>query len=274
MFLALPTSSNAETTKEKVLREKKIVVGIYNQSPWGFKNASGEVRGYDVDVIRAALAPLGVTELEVVITQFPALIPGLQAGRFDAATGGLWITPERCKLVAFTDTTLKVPDAAVVRAGNPKNIQSFADIATKSDVVFGATRGSITAKHAEMAGVPQDRQLLFQDNQSTLSAILAGRVDVGVLASGTAIALLADPKVKGLERALPFAGVKDSKGEEVFGHVGVAFRAEDTDLRDAFNEQLRKLKDDGTLRKIMERYGFGEAEIAAPLTAAQLCAGQ
>ncbi|MGE0718853.1 MAG: ectoine/hydroxyectoine ABC transporter substrate-binding protein EhuB [Alphaproteobacteria bacterium] len=261
----------AQGGKDRVLKEGKIVVGIYNQQPWGFRDAADEIRGFDVDVIRAALAPAGVKQIEVVITQFPALIPGLQAGRFDAATGGLYITPERCKLVAFTNTTLKVPDAAIVRAGNPKKIHSYADIAANKDVIFAATRGSITAKRAEMAGVPKERQVLFQDNQSTLSALLAGRVDVGVSTLGAAVALLADPKVQGLERAIPFKGFVDEKGSEVFGNVGVAFRLEDADLRDVFDQGLAKMKQDGTLTKIMERYGFRTSETPVDVPREKLC---
>ena len=262
----------AQGIKDKVLKDSKITVGIYNQAPWGFKNEAGETKGFDVDLIRAALTNMGVKEIEFVITQFPALIPGLQAGRFDIATGGLYITPQRCKLVSFTETSLKVPDAAVVRAGNPKGIRSFADIAQKTDVTFGATRGSLTAQHADMAGVPKDRQVLFQDNASTMSALLAGRVDVMVSTSGAAVALLSDPKVKGLERVMPFKGVIDKdKGEEVFGNVALAFRQDDNALRDMFDVQIAKFKADGTLKAIMTRYGFSEAETAASIPRDQLC---
>jgi polar amino acid transport system substrate-binding protein len=269
-LVAAYPSAMAQGVKDRVLKESKITVGIYNQVPWGFKDEKGETRGFDVDLIRAALTGMGVKDIEFVITQFPALIPGLQAGRFDIATGGLYITPQRCKLVSFTETTLKVPDAAIVRAGNPKGIRSFADIALKTDVNFGATRGSLTAQHADMAGVPKDRQVLFQDNASTMSALLVGRVDVMVSTSGAAVALLSDPKVKGLERVMPFQGVLD-KGEEVFGNVGLAFRQDDNALRDLFDAQIARFKKDGTLKAIMTRYGFSDAETAATIPRDQLC---
>jgi polar amino acid transport system substrate-binding protein len=260
----------AQGTKDRVLKESKIVVGIYNQAPWGFKDAAGETKGFDVDVIRTALTGMGVKNIDFVVTQFPALIPGLQAGRFDIATGGLYITPQRCKLVSFTESTLKVPDAAIVRKGNPKGIRSFADIAQKQDVIFGATRGSITAQRADAAGVPKDRQLLFQDNASTMSALLSGRVDVMVSTSGAAVALLSDPNVTGLERVMPFKGHVEN-GAEVFGNVALAFRTEDADLRDLFDTEIAKMKKDGALAKIMGRYGFSESETAAGIPRDTLC---
>jgi polar amino acid transport system substrate-binding protein len=267
---ALAPLASAQGTKDRVLKESKITVGIYNQAPWGFKDANGETQGFDVDVIRGALGGMGVKNIEFVVTQFPALIPGLQAGRFDIATGGLYITPQRCKLVAFTESTLKVPDAAVVRKGNPKGIHSFVDIAQKQDVIFGATRGSITAQRADAAGVPKDRQLLFQDNASTMSALQSGRVDVMVSTSGAAVALLSDPKVTGLERVKPFKGHVEN-GAEVFGNVALAFRTEDADLRDAFDAQIARMKKDGSLAKIMTRYGFSESETAAGIPRDTLC---
>src|SRR5690606_36897566 len=101
ILAAASTSAAMDNSLDRIRKAGKFTVGIYNQAPWGWRDASGELKGFDVDVIREALKPLGIKEIDVVITQFPALIPGLQAGRFDAATGGLYITPQRCKLVSF-----------------------------------------------------------------------------------------------------------------------------------------------------------------------------
>ncbi|WP_052958103.1 transporter substrate-binding domain-containing protein [Aquamicrobium sp. LC103] len=270
--LTAATWSIAEESAQEYLASNTLNVGIYNQAPWGFKDANGEVRGFDVDVIRAVLESTENKGIEFSVTQFPALIPGLQASRFDVATGGLYITPARCELVEFTNPTLKVPDAAIVLKGNPKNIHSFADIAAKEDVIFAATRGSITAKHADMAGVPKERQVLFQDNASTLAALLGGRVDVGVSSAGAAIAILSDPATgERLERAVPFEGVQDEQGNEVFGNVSLAFRADHAALRDFFDERIAEMKANGELLEIMKKYGFTETEMAADLSHQTLC---
>ena len=150
----------AETTRERVLREGKIVVGISNGAPWGFRGKNGEAEGFHPDLVRAAFAGLGVSRVEIVVTEFGALIPALNAQRFDAIAAGLYITPERCQLVAFSDPDLQLADAAVVAQGNPKNIHSYAQIASDPAIKFGVGRGSTTAKNAEAAGVAQDRAAL------------------------------------------------------------------------------------------------------------------
>lgn len=273
MTFGASTGADAETTRERVLSEGKIVVGMYNQSPWAFKNEQGELLGFNADVIRAALTPLGVTKFEVIVSQFPAMIPGLQARRFDVVAAGLYITPERCKLVAFSDPDLKLSDTAIVKSGNPLNITSYADIAKRAEIRMGTTRGSVLAQNAALAGVAVDRQVLFQDNQSVMSGLLADRIDVAVFSTATAVAVLTSQKLPGVERVPTFQGYVQPDGQEKVGYSAVAFRLEDGDLRDLYNAQLVELKRSGKLAEIMKRYGFSDTETAPSLSQAQLCAG-
>jgi polar amino acid transport system substrate-binding protein len=273
MIFGASTDAAAETTKERVLSEGKIVVGMYNQSPWAFKNEQGDVLGFNADVIRAALAPLGVKKLEVIVSQFPAMIPGLQARRFDVVAAGLYITPERCRLVAFSDPDLKLSDTAIVKSGNPLKVTSYADVAKRPEIRMGTTRGSVLAQNAALAGVATERQILFQDNQSVMSALLADRIDVAVFSTATAVAVLTSQKLPGVERVSTFQGYVQPNGQEKVGYSAVAFRLEDFDLRDLYNTQLAELKRNGKMAEIMKRYGFSDTETAPSLSQAQLCAG-
>jgi polar amino acid transport system substrate-binding protein len=263
--------SAAETTKERILREGRIVIGIHNRSPWGFRNpATGAPTGWHPDLLKAAFAELGVKNVEIRVTEFGALIPGLLASRFDAVASGLAITPERCQQVAFGSPDLKVPDAAIVLAGNPKSIHGYGDIATRDEITMGAGRGSVVAENATQAGVPQDRMLLFPDIESDVAALRAGRIDVAVISSPTVIGLLAGGSAKGLERAMPFV-----VGDDQANYAAIAFRKQDDDLRQLYDQQLAKLKADGTVTKIMAKYGFGEPEaVPDTITAAKLCAAK
>lgn len=251
----------------KVQSGKKLVIGIHNRSPWGFKDPNSDaVTGWHPDLLRLVFSDLGV-EIDFRVTEFGALIPGLMAKRFDAIASGLAITPERCTQVAFGAPDLRVPDAGIVLAGNPKQIFGYADIAAKGDVIMGAGRGSVVAKHAEAAGVPADRMLLFPDIDSNMSALRAGRIDVVILTSPTVIGLLSAKSAEGLERASPFA--TDAGADN---YAAIAFRKEDADLRDLYDERLAKAKADGAVGTLMTKYGFGDAErTPADLTTAALC---
>lgn len=268
LVLSCNGNASAETTKERILREGRIVVGIHNRSPWGFRDdKTGEPTGWHPDILKAAFAELGVTNLEFQVTEFGALIPGLLAGRFDAVASGLAITPERCKQVAFGAPDLQAPDAAIVLPGNPKKIHGYADIADDESIIMGAGRGSVVTTNAKAAGVPETRMLLFPDIEFNLSALRAGRIDTALMASPTVIGLLAGKGAEGLERAAPF-----DVGQASTNFAAIAFRKEDVDLRALYDEQLAKLKGTETFAAIMARYGFGDAE-AVPLgiTATDLC---
>jgi polar amino acid transport system substrate-binding protein len=271
LVIAATCAANAETTRERILREGKIVIGISNGAPWGFRAKDGEAAGFHPDLVRAAFGRLGVSKVEMVITEFGALIPALTARRFDAIAAGLYITPERCDLVAFSDPDLKLADAALVLKGNPKKVHSYADIAAGAETKFGVGRGSTTAKNAAAAGVPDDRTLLFPDIQSNVSALLTGRIDVAAFSAPTVARILSDENISGIERVVPFQGVLEEDGKERFGYSAIAFRKEDTDLRDLYNSQLQNLKADGTVATIMARYGFSNQETAPALTSSQIC---
>lgn len=269
MVVASGGSALAETTKERVLREGKIVIGIHNRSPWGFRDeATGQVAGWHPDLLRAAFSELGVKELDIRVTEFGALIPGLLAGRFDVVASGLSITPERCRQVAFGAPDLKVHDAAIVLAGNPKQIHGFEDIVA-GKIIMGAGRGSVSVRNAIGAGVPEGNMLLFPDIEANISALRSGRIDVTVLSNPTAIGLLSSGKLKGLESATPFVTT-----DEQATYAGIAFRKEDKDLRALWDERLVALTKDGTVSKVMASYGFGETEaVPDSVTMAKLCGG-
>jgi len=269
LILGWPDAS-AETTKDRILREGRIVVGIHNRSPWGFRDdKTGEATGWHPDILKAAFAELGVTNLEFQVTEFGALIPGLLAGRFDAVASGLSITPDRCKQVAFGAPDLQAPDAAIVLAGNPKKIRGYADIAAQDGIVMGAGRGSVVTTNAAAAGVPSSRMLLFPDIESNLSALRAGRIDTALMASPTVIGLLAGRGGRGLERVTPF-----DVGKAQTNFAAIAFRKEDVDLRATYDEQLAKLKSTEAFAAIMMKYGFGAQEAVPPgIVTADLCKG-
>lgn len=272
--LSVGMPASAETTQEKIASTGKITVGVHNKAPWGYRDADGNPAGFHPELVVEAMQGLGVKEVELVISDFGALIPGLQAGRFDAIASGLYITPARCELVAFANPDLQLRDALLVVEGNPKKIASYAAIAANPDIRFGGTRGSAQSKNAAAAGVPEAQMSLFQNTEATISALLAGRVDAIAFSAATANKVVSDPNVNGIERAAPFTGLILENGKEKTGYAAVAFRQGDEELRDAFNEQLKALRAAGTFDEIMSANDFSPAEKAPDELGYQhLCSG-
>lgn len=271
--LAGPVAQAADT-KDTILQSKSLTIGIHNRAPWGFRDEQGRATGFHPDLVRAAFEPLGITDIKFVITEFGALIPGLDAERFDMVASGIAITAPRCDAVIFSEPDLAVGDGLIVAKGNPLNIHSYADIAANPKVRLTGGRGTLNAKNALDAGVPVSQMTYLADGQAALSAMVAGRVDAATLSGPSVASMLADPKLQGLERAEPFTGLIKNN-VPVSMYTAIAFRKADRDLQALYDQQLVKLKANGTVDALMKRYGFTDAEKVLPVvTTAKVCAGE
>ena len=93
-------------------------VAIAAAPPWAFMSPGGEPQGYVVDLAAAALKSMGVAKISATVTTWDAMIPGLQAKRFDFVPAGLLITEARCKVVAFSAPVTAQQDALYVLPGS------------------------------------------------------------------------------------------------------------------------------------------------------------
>lgn len=264
------SSALSQTLKEKVAAEGKLTIGVYNAWPDGFVK-EGEIAGTQPEILREVAKSLGVKTIDFQVMDFGALIPSLMARRIDVIAGGMYVTPNRCKQVAFSNPVGGPRgNAILVKAGNPLNIHSYQDMAENSKIRVGNLRGAASLEYMAAAGVPKERIQLFQDHPTGLAALLAGRVDMLINASGAIVGSLKDPNVKGLERAEPFKEVVN--GKEMIHYSSFAFRPEDKEFRDLIDQGLAQKNREGFVAKTIMSYGFPERD-ATPtdVTAKELC---
>ncbi len=94
----------------------------------------------------------------------------------------------------------------------------------------------------------------YQEYPQMVADLKAGRLDAIVQAELTQRAYLASTGDADVEL------VKDWVYPET-SRVGIAFRKEDTDLRDAFNSCIAEIKKDGSLAKILVEFGLSADNI-------------
>lgn len=264
------TSETAdENTLEKAQQQGYVTVGFANEKPYAYKTADGKLTGEAVEVARAVLKNLGINEMRGELTEFASLIPGLQAKRFDMITAGMFITPERAEQVAFANPEYSIGEAIAVKKGNPLNLYSYKDIANHATAKVAVPGGAIEYDYLVKSGVPESRIITVPDMPSALAALQAGRTDV-ITATGPSVqATLDTAHDSNLERVMDFEQpVID--GQSVKGYGATAFRSEDTEFREAFNQELKKLQDSGELLKIISPFGFTEQELPGDVTAGEL----
>jgi polar amino acid transport system substrate-binding protein len=241
-------------------------IAIANEPPFTAVNPDGSVSGAAPDVARAVFKRLGVDDVVASISEYGAMIPGLQARRFDAVTAGLFMKPERCAAVAYSEPVLCDAEAFLLKAGNPHGLKSYKDIADNAELRIGAPGGGTEERLALEAGVPRDRVIVVPDAQSGLTMLQQGRIDVYSLPVLSINALVKQANDTSLDVVAPV------EGAPVYCD-GAAFRKDQTELRDAFDRELAAIKASGEFAQIIEPYGFS-AEAAMSTTREKLCAQQ
>ncbi|WP_341963350.1 ectoine/hydroxyectoine ABC transporter substrate-binding protein EhuB [Pseudomonas sp. RC10] len=271
--LSLVSVAHADDLLDAVKAGKPVRVGFAEQEPFIVSGPNGKLVGYEADLLKAVLAKFGNSQLEAVPTQFGALIPGLQARRFDVIASDLYIRPDRCKLVAFAEPTHIVNDGIVVKAGNPKGIRSYADIAKDPSLKVGyLTGGGPIADHALAAGVKAEQLVTLPDVASLFAAVKTGRIDAFLNTAVTVAATLKTANDPGLERVQPFAQAVIN-GKPASGIGSFAFRRENQAFVDAFNTYLQEILTSGEAAKIGQPYGFSAEDIpTGDVKLASLCA--
>lgn len=245
-----------------------VRIGIANEAPYGFLDTErGVVTGEAPEIAREVFHRMGIEHVEVVNTDFGSLIPGLQARRFDVIAAGMYITPERCKQIAFSDPTYRIGETFVVRQGNPRELHGFGDI-QRAGAKLGVVGGAVELGYARKLHIPEDRLVIYNDNLSALEGVRAGRSDAFACTLLTAKDLLAKDGA-GLELATPFEQ-PIIEGKETWGYGAFGFRRAGP-LLHAFNRQLHVLLGTDAHLALVQPFGFGELTLPGGKTAVDLC---
>ena len=239
-------------------------IAIANEPPWTMVTTGGEVSGAAPDLARAVLNKMGIKEIVASVSEYGAMIPGVQARRFDMVAAGLFIKPERCEAVLFSQPDLCDAESFMIKAGNPLNLKSFADVAS-SGAKIGVVGGGTEEKLAIEAGVDRANIVVVPDPQSGAKLLQDGRIDVYALPVLSISDLLKKAKDPSLAM---FAPVENTP---IFC-AGVAFRKQDGALRDAYDVALAEIKASGEFAAIIEPYGYS-ADAAMQQTRENLCGG-
>ncbi len=241
-----------------VAASKTLILGVaLGSPPDDYRDAQGNVAGWEIDLLRAATQALGIA-LDIRPTTFDALIPGLQAHRFDVATGQMGVTEVREKVIDQLGWLLGNELFAAL-AANPIKVNSLDDLC---GVGVATTRGSREAEFArlhqpecEKLGKKPIDLLVFNDGASAADAMLSKRADLFWVGSTAVSYFVAQSKGKtkvvGHYTDLAYIGVGMPKG---------------SDMAPALQAAVQHLMDDGTYTKIIAKWGLEDGAVkTAPL---------
>lgn len=236
--------ADAQTAVEKIKKAGALKIGsTVTGVPATFLDTdSGKIVGIMVDVAQAVANHLGV-KLEVVETQWAALIPSLETKKIDLICAAMYITDKRKEVIDFSDPVYPYCEALVVKASDTKEYKGIDEI---KGLRIGAQVGTVYAKGLEERGVPDVK--IYDNIGDVLMDITQGRIDAGVV----------DGPVAGyLVKTKPQFKVRMVKSYKpaMCGDIGVGVNKQDKDLLKEVNIVVNKLKQEKKIDQILTKWG-------------------
>jgi len=241
LMIALAVAALASSVSHAAdLGGKLLKVGSDTTSPpmESIDPATGQVVGFDVDVVNAVCAKINC-QAEFVTTGWDGIFAALDQGSFDLVASGVSITEERKKAMDFSDPYIVNSQAVLMRVEDQGiTLDRFTDAGRK----LSAQANTTDAQVAE--GVVGKENVAAYDTFSAAIIALKNKDVDGVVINGANAAAY--------ERE--FAGelvvaIKDLESDP----LGLVFRKGDENVA-AFNEGLKMIKDDGTLDQLVNKY--------------------
>ncbi len=223
---------------------EKIIAGLDDTfAPMGFRDESGKIVGFDVDMAAAVSREIGIP-IEFKPIDWASKEAEIASGRITVIWNGLTVTEERKAVMEFTDPYLNNTQVFVVM--NDSDITEVSQLAGRR---VCAQEGSTS--QSAMDNQPEMRDSfsvwkLYPDFTSCFMDLETGRSDA-VLGDSVLINYYISKK-PGQFRVLP-----DVVANEVYA-VGV--KKGDTALVDLLNEGFKKVEASGEAAKISEKW-FG-----------------
>lgn len=225
--------------------------------PWSYHpdNDAQKYDGFDVELARAFARRLGV-EVRFESVAFPALIPGVQSGRYDIGMQGMADTPARQQVVDMVDYMFS-GDGIVLPADNPKKIGKLADLCgVKTAVVVGSSQAALVERQAAACAKPLTI-LQFPAIAEAYVSVRSGRADAYVYGYEISayLAKSGSPQFAGLQ-LLPEIMNMSVKA--------IAVRKDLSDLRDLIKTMIADMIADGSYQRLADKWGLGKNVVKAP----------
>ncbi|MFD5128861.1 ABC transporter substrate-binding protein [Streptomyces olindensis] len=208
--------------------------------------------GWDVETVRAIASTLGLKATFKVVP-FESVVPGLQAGRFQAATGEIFITPERTKVVTFVQNHVST-DSLLVKKDKDITAKTQDDLCGLTlSVQLGSAEAQLANQIAAKCKTDGKKAVdvkTFKEQAAVNLAVNEGRADAAIGSTSQVVYVVDQTKTQFKTVELPW-------GPEHATGLALARNADTDKLAKAVEAATNKLIEDGTLKKILDTYNGG-----------------
>lgn len=246
---AADTEAAADTGAELLLAR----VGVNAEfEPFVAKDESGQVVGFDIDLINA-LAQAGNFEVTFIDQPFEQLLTGVESGELDAAISAITVTDARAERVSFSDAYFESGKAPVsyFNPGQGLAVRLDETQIVTADNLTSQVRVGVKADTtgAEYVATETDAEAVaYAEAANAFAALRNGDVDAVVIDIPVIVRYITnsdDP------------GIRITGGPLTDELYAIAISPTRNDLLERVNTALAQIRQDGTYDQLFEKW-FGQ----------------
>ena len=230
----------------EIKRRGTLLVGTTGDyRPLSFRESDGSYWGFGIEVAKEIAKELGV-KIAFVQTSWPTLSADVMADpqTFDFAIGGITITDARRETMLMSVGYLSNGKTILCRASESKRYKSLSDL-DKPEVKVMVNPGGLNEKFAH-DNLKHASIIVHQKNEEIPSLVAVGKADVMITEITEApYYVQADSRLAAPLLSKPFN----------HGEIGILMRKGQNDLLQMVNGIIRKMKRNGTLRRLKKEWG-------------------
>ena len=265
VMMVLATASFAfaeeESDAEYILGNGVLNIGITLFAPINYEDPeTGELIGFDTELAKAVCEDLGI-EANFIVISWDAKEIELNSKNIDCIWNGMCITPEREENMSISDPYLLNTQAMVMQASREEEIMAdvsgYTVVAEQGSTGEGKLQGTIEDDETVVVSA----QEYFADctyipvgsMANALLEVKSGTADIALVDSVCALGMVRPDS----DYADLVVNMDNNFGDQFYG---IAFR-KGSDFTAMVNESIAKLKEDGTVAELAEKYGLTDALI-------------
>ncbi len=245
-YSSTPSSGSSATSSTAapvlVSSGKLTVCTNLSYKPFEYKDDSGKVVGFDVDLMDLVAKKLNATT-DVVDIEFQQITSGaaFAAKKCDVGAAAITITDQRKQATAFSDPYFAATQALLVQGSS-----GIPDLSGLKGKVVGVQTDTTGQKYAEDNKAQYGYTIkVFDDFPGSANAVLAGTIDAAINDNGVVYNFAKDnPKT---------SVAKEFTTNESYG---ISMGKDNTALQSVVNAVLTSAKSDGTYNTIYKKW-FG-----------------
>jgi len=246
-ILSLQADVPIEGKIAEIVERGTLLVGTTGDyRPLSFCEPTGRYWGFGIEMAEEIARRLGVG-ISFVKTSWPTLSNDVLSDpqAFDFAIGGITITDARRETMLMSDGYLANGKTILCRAADSEKYKSLADI-NRPEVVVMVNPGGLNQKFAN-ENLPNATIKVHDKNEEIPSLVAEGQADVMITEITEAPYYVNNDS----RLAAPLLDQPFTHGE-----IGVLMRKGQDDVLQMVNAVISKMKEDGSLRRLHDKYGL------------------